>query len=226
MQCESCGAQLSQGRTTCEYCGSTWDRVAPPSIGTQTADSDAFQQIKHSAAWADRNSPLRHANLPHMPALATVAPIVFFVVFIAVSGFIACMALGMAGIFGAIGFSHAGPFGGGIAVIPAFMAVVPIGFVVLGTFMIVKHRKTMNAFQEAATVPHAAVIAAKRTQVSGGGNNSSASTRYYITAQFEDGRRQEFALMTPDLYGRVTEGDAGILFIRADYALDFDRIMA
>lgn len=157
--------------------------------------------------------------------MATVAPVVFFVVFIAISGFIAFAALGMAGIFGAVGFSHAGPLGGGIAIVPAFMALVPVGFVVLGVFGILKHSKTMSDFQGASTISYAAMIAGKRAQVSGGGKNSSASTSYFITAEFEDGRRNEFAVMTPGLYGKVTQGDAGILFVRGKYALDFDRIV-
>jgi uncharacterized membrane protein len=225
MRCESCGAQMPQERTTCEYCGSTWDRVVPASVAPQSTAGNVFDQIKRSAAWADRNSPVRQSNLPQMPASATVAPVIGLVVFIAVSGFIAFMALGMAGIFGAVGFSAAGPLGGGIAIVPAFMALVPVGFVVLGVFGILKHGKTMSDFRSASTMPYAAVVAGKRIQVSGGGKNSSASTSYFITGEFEDGRRVEFAVMTPGLYGKVTQGDAGILFVRGKYALDFDRIV-
>jgi uncharacterized membrane protein len=159
-----------------------------------------------------------------MPLAAAAAPILFFVAFIAVSAFIAVMAIGMAGVFGVIGSSAGGPFGGGIALIPAFMALLPVGFVILGVVMIAKHRKTMSNFRNAPTLAHAVVIASKRTRVSGGGGNSSASTCYYITAQFENGRREEFAVMTPDLYGKVTEGDAGVLFVRSNYALDLDRV--
>ena len=160
-----------------------------------------------------------------MPASATVGPVIGLAVFIAVSGFIAFMALGMAGIFGAVGFSAAGPLGGGIAVVPAFMALVPVGFVVLGLVGILKHSKAMSDFQSGSTMAYAAMIAAKRAQVSGGGKHSSASTSYFITAEFEDGRRVEYAVMTPGLYGKVAQGDAGILFIRGKYALDFDRII-
>ena len=225
MQCESCGAQLPQGRTTCEYCGSTWDRVIPTATVAESGASNMFDSIKRSATWGDRNSPIRQASLPQMPMLASVGPTIFFVVFIAISGFIAFMAIGMAGVFGTVGFSHAGPLGGGMAVVPAFMALMPIGFVVLGTFMIRKHSRTMSVYQNSPTISHAAIIAGKRTQVYGGGQNTSASTRYFLTAEFEDGRRHEFAVMTPEVYGKVTEGDAGVLFARGTYALDFDRVV-
>ena len=31
--------------------------------------------------------------------------------------------------------------------------------------------------------------------------------------------------MAPDLYGRVSEGDAGVVFVRGNFALDFDRVV-
>ncbi len=226
MRCESCGAQVAQGNTICEYCGSTWDRVVPAAVATQLSAGNVYDQIKGSPSWADRNSPTRQAAIPQMPALASVAPIIFFVVFITMSGFMAFTMLGVSGILGAVGFSQGGPFGSGVAIVPAFMALVPIGFVVLGIFMAVKHGKTMRTFQDAPTLGHAAVIVGKRTQISGGGKDSSASTRYFVTAEFEDGRREEFGLMTPGLYGKVTEGDAGVLFVRSTFVLDFDRVVA
>ncbi len=70
-----------------------------------------------------------------------------------------------------------------------------------------------------------AVIVAKRMAVSGGSGDSSASTSYYLTAEFEDGTREEYQPMTPALYGRVAEDDAGVLFTRSSLALDFDRVV-
>ena len=225
MRCESCGAQMPRGQTTCEYCGSSSDWVMPAAGAAQGAHSDLFDQIRRSAAWANRGSSRRQVSLPQMPPLAAVAPFLFFAVFIAVSGFIAVMALSISGIFGFAGVRMGGPLGGGIALIPAFMALVPAGFVVLGVVMFRKHRKMLHDFRNAPTESHPALIAAKRTQVSGGGENSSASTSYFLTAQFENGSREEFALITPDLYSRLSEGDAGVLFTRGKFALDFDRVV-
>ena len=225
MRCESCGAQMPRGQTTCEYCGSTWDRVVPTAVAARGISGDLFDQIRQSPAWANRNSSLRRDSLPQMPALAAVVPFLIFAGFIVVSAFIAVMALVMSGAFGFTGARMGGPLGGGIALVPAFMALVPAGFVVLGVVMFRKHRKTLTDFRNALTESHPALIASKRTQVSGGGRNSSTSTSYFLTAQFEDGRREELALMTPDLYSRVSEGDAGVLFVRGRFALDFDRVM-
>ena len=65
---------------------------------------------------------------------------------------------------------------------------------------------------------------AKRTAVSGGSGNTSATTSYHLTAEFEDGNRAEFQPIHAELYGRLVEGDAGVLFSRAWVALDFDRV--
>jgi len=104
------------------------------------------------------------------------------------------------------------------------MAVVPIGFVVLGFFLMTKILRQTKDFKEAGVEAEAAIIVGKRTQVSGGGKNSSASTSYFVTAEFEDGRRKEYHLMTPTLYGEVSDDDAGVLFVRNKFALDFDRV--
>ncbi|NLS97702.1 MAG: DUF2500 domain-containing protein [Planctomycetaceae bacterium] len=216
---------MPRGQTTCEYCGSICDRVVPRAVAARSVSGDVFNEIRRSAAWANRDSSRRQVSLPQMPPLAAVAPFLFFAVFIAVSGFIALMALAMSGVFGFAGMRMGGPLGGGIALVPALMALVPAGFVALGVVMFRKHRRTLNDFRNAPIESHPALIAAKRTQVSGGGENSSASTSYFLTAQFEDGSRKEFALMTPDLYSRLSEGDAGVLFVRGRFALDFDRVV-
>ncbi|MCX7426948.1 MAG: DUF2500 family protein [Planctomycetia bacterium] len=82
----------------------------------------------------------------------------------------------------------------------------------------------VREFQSAPVLAQAAIVVGKRTCLSGGSGNSSATTSYHLTAEFEDGARAEFQATRPDLYGCVSEGDAGVLFSRASVALDFDRV--
>jgi len=226
MWCERCGAQLATGQGKCEYCGAIQHHPTSRQAEAQPGDRQMFERVKQSPAWANRNSPERQARLPEMSALATTAPLFILGVFIAISGVIAVGALLMSGIFGVVGFGMGGALGGGLALIPIFMAIVPIGFVVFGIFAFTKMRRKMTDFKHAPILSHAALITGKRTQVSGGSGDSSATTRYFVTAEFEDGQRNELTAMTPDLYGRVCEGDAGVLFVRDRFALDFDHVRA
>ena len=52
----------------------------------------------------------------------------------------------------------------------------------------------------------------------------SAKINYFVTCETEDGSREEFQLSDGAMYGKMSSGDAGILFLRANYGLDFDRV--
>jgi len=217
MKCECCGAEISPGKGKCDYCGAGIQSSGCPSRQL------LFAHIRQSPEYQRRDSPQRRAALPNYSGMAQMAPIVFLGVFIAIAVVMEFITLGMAGVLGAVGFGlH--PGAGAIAVIPLMMSVVPLGFVVLGGFLIRQTLAKARAYQDAPLLAEPAVLVGKRTQISGGSNNHSASTTYYLTAESADGTRQEYTLLAPDLYGRIAEGDAGILFTRASYALDFDRV--
>ena len=204
MKCSCCGADLSPEKPNCEYCGSSADlpRV-PPGCAL-------FERIKLSPQYQRRETPERHAALPKQPALATVIPILFFMIFIGASLLMAAMSAVMAR-------EVESP-------IPLIMALLPLSFAVLGVCLAVQFARKRHQFGEAPVLAQAAVLVAKRTAISGGSGDSSASTAYFLTAEFEDGRREEFQAMTPDVYGRFAERDAGVLFTRGSFALDFDRV--
>ena len=108
----------------------------------------------------------------------------------------------------------------------AFTMVAFIGIVALLVVLVyaVKAVKEENGDNRANAEGEAVIIATKRTAVSGEGNNSSTSTTYFLTAEFHDGHRKEYKTVAPELYGKVAEGDAGVLFVHEAYALDFDRV--
>ena len=220
MKCPYCGAEASAARGECEYCGAAVDAPKTPENVSRDA---VFERVVASEEYARRDSPERHAALPSIPAIMQVVPAIFLVGFICVGGFMALMALSMTGLVGAVGFSvH--PAGGLFGLVGLMFALVPVGFVVLGVFLLKKHFEKMRSFGQAPIEGEAVIIVGKRTAVSGGGRNSSASTAYFLTVEFPDGRREEFATLTPGLYAKVAEDDAGVLFIRDRLALDFDRV--
>jgi hypothetical protein len=131
------------------------------------------------------------------------------------------MMLTVAGGFAAM----SGSFGRGFSLIPCVAVICPLAFVGLGVALGVTFFKKMRHYEESPVVARAALIVSKRLSVSGGSGDSSASTSYFVTAEFEDGSREEFQAMTPQLYGRLAERDAGVLFTRATLAVDFDRVV-
>ena len=220
MKCPNCGADNAPEHGTCNYCGTHI------SISPRAGRSAVFARVKSSTEYANRNSPQRHARLPSYNSFHKAIPVIFFAVFIGGSGMMVVIALGMAGVFGLFGFRAGGGFGVAFSLAPLFMAIVPAGFVALGIFMFRSMRKKMAAIEDAPVEPIPVIVVDKRTQVSGGSGDRSASTHYFVTCEAEDGERKEFQVWDGQMYGRMSGDDAGILFVRAGYGLDFDRLGA
>ncbi|MBA2113013.1 DUF2500 domain-containing protein [Bremerella alba] len=189
--------------------------TTPPS---QQHDQDIFRRIKQSSHYGDRLSPQRIEKLPKPGVGQMVFLGVFFVMFCGGTLFIAAMAIGVGGVFS---FSGRGfPF----SILPLCMGIVPIGMFAFGVFIAIKMFQRFQSMRDGKVEAVPAIVAGKRTQVSGGSGDRSASTAYFVTFEFEDGQRKEFPVFDGSLYGRVSEDDAGILFSRAQFAVDFDRV--
>ncbi len=219
MKCSSCGADNAPDAVTCNYCGS---HLPLTSSGERSA---IFARIKSSAAYAACNSPQRHARLPKVGGLQKAFLFVFFAIFIGGAGMMTIFMLGMAGVFGVFGAHGGGGMGAAFSLIPILMAIVPLGFVAVGIFMFVMMRKKMNAVENDPVQPLPVIVVDKRTHVSGGSGNHSASTHYFVTCELENGSREEYQVWDGSLYGRMSADDGGILFLRAGYGLDFDRVV-
>ena len=199
MKCSSCGAEIPQDTRVCEFCGSAVD--LPVQAVLAPGHADVFARVLKSPEYRQRNSAERLAALPKLGALALAIPVVFLGIFIAASAFMSVMFVAMF------------PLG----------AVVPVGFVALGVLMLIKTVGKAKEVAQADVLARAAIVAAKRTAVSGGSGDSSASTSYFATFEFEDGRRSEYTVQS-DLYSQLSERDAGVLFTRSDWAQAFDRV--
>ncbi len=219
MKCKSCGADNSVDVVTCAYCGSHLP------MSENTEKTAVFARIKSSAEYTDGNSRERHARLPKYGNIQKVFLGVFFVMFIGGGAFMFIVLLGMAGIFGLAGSQARGGFGAAFSLVPLLMAIVPLGFVVLGIFLSLGIRKKMKSIENDPVQTIPVIIVDKRTHVSGGSGKSSASTNYFVTCETEDGSRKEYQVWGGKTYGRISADDAGILFVRAGYGLDFDRVV-
>jgi hypothetical protein len=215
MKCKSCGADCPAGITTCRYCGAEVERKRPQ--GREAV----FREILNSAVYARRESPQRLAALPKLPTIAKIIPLFVIGAFILVPVFGLVITLSVAGGFAAFG----GSFGGEMSLIPLAMGICPLAFIGLGIAMGVMFFRKMRHFDESPVVARAVLITSKRMSVTGGSGDCSASTNYFVTAEFEDGSREEFQAMTPQFYSQLAEHDAGVLFTRATVAVDFDRVV-
>ena len=216
MKCESCGAEIAASRTACEYCGSQVPKPAPvQTIGNVQATGNVFAAIHQSPAYRDRNYPERIARLPSPSSAQTIAPV-------AVGCFFTIVSLVMFIIFMGVGSMAAGQFGAAGA-IPMLMAIVPFGFVCIGIAIVVTTLKKQANFSAAPLMARPAVATSKRTSISGS-KETALSTSLFMTFEFEDGSRAELRPVADSLFGQIAEGDAGVLFSRADVALDFDRV--
>jgi hypothetical protein len=181
--------------------------------------------VRSSAEFASKDSPERHARLPKYNAFHKAFVIVFFVVFIGMSGGMCVMGLVLSGAFGLVGSQMGDGPGAMLGLLPLllFMAVAA-GFVAFGIFLWRTIHRKMTAIEQSPVAALSVIVLDKRTHVSGGSGDSSASTHYFATCEREDGSREEYQLWDGNLYGRLSAGDAGILFTRAGYGLDFDRV--
>lgn len=219
MKCPSCGADVSSDATSCGYCNSS------VSAGALRNRAAILTRIKESKEYAKCNSPERLARLPKFGAFQKAFLVAFFAIFIGGSAFMCIVALGMAGVIGVFG----GRFGGGssatFSIAPLIFALFPLGFIVIGVFMFRAAKAKMTNFESAPAEAFAVVVVDKRTEVSGGSGDSSAHTNYFVTCETEDGSREEYQVWDGRTYGKMSTDDAGILFVRDKYGLDFDRVV-
>lgn len=222
MKCRSCGADIPADSTLCSFCGS---QVTISSDSKSDRNRQAvFGRIQSSAEFGRAKTPERLAALPKLGMVHKAFLYVFFTLFIGGSAVMSIVALGMAGVFGFAGARAAGGAGAAFSLIPLAMSIVPIGFVVFGFFLFSKLKKRMSSFEDDPVQTLPVIVIDKRTHVWGGSGDSSAKTHYYVTCETEDGQRNEYQVWDGNLYGRMTADDAGVLFARGKFGLDFDRV--
>ncbi len=197
MICFSCGATLPEDLWTCEYCGS---RTAPPQSSEKQSKASIFRRIKESPAYAQRQAPSRLHKIPNPSAFPLIVTGIGLVAWCAAGIFITFMFFKVGGLLG---------------LVPLTMVIVSV------TISLAMSGRFFRA-RIGPVKTEAAIVTGKRTKVGGG---KHPSTHYYLTCEFENGKRIEFPIYAESVYGRVAEDDAGIIFLRNDYAVDFERVV-
>ena len=96
-------------------------------------------------------------------------------------------------------------------------------FVLIGACMAIAGLVKLASFSTSPLEHVPALIADKRTHISGGGNDSSATTKYFATLERADGSRSEVDVYGAR-YGEIAAGDWGLACLRGGVLLDFKRV--
>jgi Protein of unknown function (DUF2500)/zinc-ribbon domain len=200
MKCSSCGATIPDGSQKCAYCGESKPMVAAP----VEEPGNVFQRIRESPQFQRANGAERLAAIAKPGAMiGMVIGVVFLAVFVTAAFGIASMAVGQGA--------------------PKVFAIVPVGMGIVGILMAVAVVGGGIKLAKAPLVARAGVVKTKRANTSSGSVHMGSSTSYFATFEFEDGSREEFSVAS-SLYAQLAEGDAGVVFVRANTAAAFDRV--
>ena len=172
----------------------------PPQTSGKQRKANVFRQIKESPAYAQRHVPSRLKKIPNPSA---------FPIIVTGIGLLAWCGAGLVITF--MFFKIGG-----------FLGLFPLTMVVVSVAISLSMGGKFFRARIGPVKTEAAIVTGKRTKVGGG---KHPSTHYYLTCEFESGQRKEFPVYAESVYGRVAEGDAGIIFLRNDYAIDFERVV-
>ena len=116
--------------------------------------------------------------------------------------------------------------GAGLAVTIVFFGVcpplgfLPLAIVVIGGFALVRQIITSARISRAPVERLKVLVIDERTKINGGGEHQ---TICLATLEFPDGTRREFEAFD-DVAGKITAGDIGVAFVKANYLVDFGRV--
>ena len=201
-KCDNCGALAARiSARFCEYCGT---ELPVQQVAEPPPESPSDRAAARFAAL--ERHPETERWMSHTPSSSQVGGR-FFQSMVGVVLFL---------VFGSVVtlvfFATCPPLG-----------FIPLALVILMAIAMLKQASKVSAATRAELRRMPALVVDERTKITGGGRNDATRTRYFATLQFADGTRRELDVFD-DLAGRVTEGDAGIAFLKGDYLIDFGRI--
>ena len=203
-KCANCGAAPKEGDAEfCSYCGTELPRRPEPARAAPPSPyGDVQSRFVDLARHPDLPRAMRHTPSGAKHLIGLGCGIAFSILFITVSMV----------IMGGMDLAEA----------PFPFTLFPFLFVGIGLAIGIVSLVKLVSFSNSPLMRKPAVVVGERTRVSGGGNNSSASTNYYLTVEFENGRRKEYATDGRTV-GIVSEGDMGVAYLKGDVLLAFDR---
>ena len=207
--CPRCGAARASrsGARFCEFCGSEFPAASAPTELDPRLEAPARRFAK-LAAHPDYAALLAKRPSSAAPLAQGLVGLVAAVV-VLVMGAVALNAFRTQSAW--IGSSHAG-----------WASFVPYVVIGVGVLLVARVLGRTTRFAASPLEARPALVVDERTQVRGGGD-APATTVYFVTLEDEGGRRRECAA-SGSVAGRVTRGDMGVAYVRADQLIDFERV--
>lgn len=209
MKCQSCGANLPDDVVSCEYCGC----LNANHIAKQ--EQSTFQRIMDSPQYANATLPETLSRIPSpsakrwgMFALGTLA--------VAVAALILMFGAMQIGewLFRSLRMELLSyvPFFAGVLLFVIFLGGIVVTFVLLLKAIAARSEKV-------EAVP--AVVIRKCTSAA---QSEPSLTSNFVTVAFESGEHEEFRVWGDALFERISQEEVGVLYLREDYIVDFDRV--
>ncbi len=205
-KCQSCGARPSRNDAGfCDFCGTELPPLEIPEARVEVHQVGPYGDLDARFAAIDEHENLERL-MSYTPSMAGTSRgmycgVAFGVVFVVIALIITAFFQGL-------------PF-------PA--SLFPLIFVAVGIGIVVTSLKKAAAFSAAPLKRLPALIIDERTAVSGGSGNSAARSSYYITLQFQDDPRHEYAV-GGKMAGILTRGDMGIAYVKSDTLVAFKTL--
>lgn len=202
-KCDNCGALAARSASRfCEYCGT--ELPLQEDAGPSPSESPLARAEARFVALDDHPETVRWMS--HIPSFSQVTSQYYQ----SVLGIVLLLVIGS--VVTLVFFATCPPLG-----------FIPLALLILMAITMSKQASKASAASGAEVERVPALVIDERTKITGGGQNNAARTLYFATLQFRDGSRRELDVFD-ELAGKITQGDAGIAFLKGDFLVDFGRV--
>jgi len=199
-KCPHCGARAKEIGPFCAFCGSRLPQIetpiAAPVLAVVESKASKFRRLEAHPQFAELLARQPSAAGPIAAGMFGTVAMIGFVI----------LAIVMVSLF-----RNAGA-----------LILFPIVIGAIGLLALIRQFGKTAQLATAETVAKPILIADERSEERGSGDDSR-STHYFVTLEDREGLRTEYEA-SGNLSGRVTQGDIGVAYIKADRLIEFARV--
>lgn len=224
-ECANCGASEFGEHGECPYCGSRGvvHPVARVAARARTGRGDETA-ARFAALRAHPRFRAAMTARPRVPSLgaSAVLPILFGLLFAGTAAGIGLSAHAVTRTVRHDRMPVFEPFETASSAFDGVFSLFTGAFVLIGLAIAGYGVYRLVRWSGAETRAVAALVADRRTEVSGGGRNSSATTTYHVTLETPGGSRREYTVR-PSARGQAVAGEIGVAYVHDGTVIGFER---